>query len=184
MISFHPGLRSAGQVFARLAEVHRWVHAHRADVLRLEPVDKCTDWPSWCGVLGVPRCLSSIFPQSGRRRYRLFIEHGRRVANSIISTFQLYSGLLPVSFSIELLWFVRDLNEFEVQANSLERIQSYLEIEQEPKNTLNGVPPAYWPASGDLHVENLSAHYSQDGPYVLRDLSFHVKSGERIGVGM
>lgn len=44
--------------------------------------------------------------------------------------------------------------------NSLERIDSYIKIEQEPKPTEGGQPPAYWPASGDLRVENLSARYS------------------------
>lgn len=73
-------------------------------------------------------------------------------------------------------------------------------IEQEPKPTEDGKPPAYWPASGDLRVENLSAKYSpvclpsqshcslsnmyfQDGPEVLHDISFNIRSGERIGVG-
>ncbi len=85
---------------------------------------------------------------------------------------------------------------------SLERIQQYLAIDQEPKATDSGVPPAYWPGSGDLRVENLSARYSsvrvqifvlsyiciadaipsQDGPKVLQNISFHVKSGERVGI--
>ena len=65
---------------------------------------------------------------------------------------------------------------------SLERIQEYANIEQEPKPIPEGVPPAYWPASGELVVENLSAKYSNDGPEVLHGLSFHVKSGERVGV--
>lgn len=42
----------------------------------------------------------------------------------------------------------------------MERIDSYIKIEQEPKPTEGGQPPAYWPASGDLRVENLSARYS------------------------
>jgi ABC-type multidrug transport system fused ATPase/permease subunit len=67
-------------------------------------------------------------------------------------------------------------------ACSLERIQEYTVIEQEPKATEGGVPPAYWPASGDLRVEGLSARYSPDGPRVLHEISFHVKSGERVGV--
>ena len=33
-------------------------------------------------------------------------------------------------------------------------------------------------------VENLSARYSPDGPKVLEDISFEIKSGERVGVGM
>ena len=44
---------------------------------------------------------------------------------------------------------------------SLERIQQYLSIEQEPKATVDGNPPAYWPSSGALRVEKLSARYSQ-----------------------
>lgn len=44
---------------------------------------------------------------------------------------------------------------------SLERIQAYLEIEHEPKAVESGNPPAAWPTSGDLRVENLAARYSQ-----------------------
>jgi hypothetical protein len=49
---------------------------------------------------------------------------------------------------------------------SLERIHSYINAEQEPKPTKQGIPPAYWPASGDLKVEKLSARYS-----LVRDLT-------------
>lgn len=66
---------------------------------------------------------------------------------------------------------------------SLERIQGYVSIEQEPKPHEGGVPPAYWPASGDIRVEHLSARYSLGGPEILHDLSFHIESGERVGVG-
>lgn len=81
----------------------------------------------------------------------------------------------------------------------MERIQQYITIEQEPKPSESGVPPAYWPASGNLKVEKLSARYSevrkhsvnkirpliglQDGPQVLQDITFDVKSGERVGIG-
>ncbi|KAH9480681.1 ATP-binding cassette transporter abc4 [Psilocybe cubensis] len=82
-----------------------------------------------------------------------------------------------------ILIFVRAFNEFEVQANSLERIQGFLDIEHEPQQTEDGKPPASWPTSGDLRVECLSARYSQVGPKVLHDLSFHIESGQRIGIG-
>ena len=65
---------------------------------------------------------------------------------------------------------------------SLERIEGYVVIEQEEKPSERGVPPAYWPADGSLHVENLSARYSADGPKVLHGISFDVKSGERVGI--
>jgi len=93
-----------------------------------------------------------------------------------------FSLNMAVGFSGMILWWVRMLNELEVNGNSLERIKQYVEIEQEPKPTTTGVPPAYWPASGNLKVENLSARYSPDGPRVLHDISFEVKSGERVGI--
>ena len=83
----------------------------------------------------------------------------------------------------------------------MERIQQYVEIEQEPQPKDTGNPPAYWPASGDLRVEKLTARYSpvriamidgsgiqltvvmQDGPKVLEDVSFHAQPGERVGIG-
>ena len=66
--------------------------------------------------------------------------------------------------------------------NSVERIQQYLVIEHESEPTLDGVPPAYWPASGSLTVEKLSARYSATGPEVLHDISFQVNAGERVGI--
>jgi ABC-type multidrug transport system fused ATPase/permease subunit len=89
---------------------------------------------------------------------------------------------------------------FPTDIRSLERIQAYLEIDHEPKPSAAGVPPAAWPTSGELQVEKMSARYSvvcrmirhdymissflQSGPKVLHDISFHVKSGERIGIGI
>lgn len=82
---------------------------------------------------------------------------------------------------------------------SLERIAAFIEIEQEPKSTESGKPPASWPTTGDIQVENLTARYSKvrsflfpvygscltiekSGPAVLHDLSFQIRAGERIGV--
>ncbi|KAJ7625348.1 hypothetical protein DFH06DRAFT_1273238 [Mycena polygramma] len=93
-----------------------------------------------------------------------------------------FSLNMAIGFSGMILWWVRVLNDFEIQGNSLERIRGYLDIEQEPKPTADGVPPAYWPSSGKLAVEKLSAKYSADGPKVLHDISFTVQSGERVGV--
>ncbi|CAE6498063.1 unnamed protein product, partial [Rhizoctonia solani] len=93
-----------------------------------------------------------------------------------------FSLNMAVAFSGGIIWWVRILNEFEVQGNSLERIQDYIKIEQEPEAVPEKVPPAYWPASGNIRVENLTARYSKDGPAVLHNLSFEIKSGERVGV--
>ncbi|CAG7846211.1 ATP-binding cassette transporter abc4 Short=ABC transporter abc4; AltName: Full=ATP-energized glutathione S-conjugate pump abc4; AltName: Full=Glutathione S-conjugate-transporting ATPase abc4 [Serendipita indica DSM 11827] len=93
-----------------------------------------------------------------------------------------FSLTMAIAFSGMILWWVRIGNEFEVSCNSLERIESYIKCEQEPKPTDVNKPPAYWPSSGHLVVEKLSASYSVDGPPVLRDISFEIKSGERVGI--
>ncbi|KAJ7102323.1 hypothetical protein B0H15DRAFT_943257 [Mycena belliarum] len=93
-----------------------------------------------------------------------------------------FSLNMAIGFSGMILWWVRVLNDFEIQGNSLERIRGYVSIEQEPKPTAEGVPPAYWPASGSISVDKLSAKYSPDGPKVLHDISFEIQSGERVGV--
>ncbi|KAF9560868.1 P-loop containing nucleoside triphosphate hydrolase protein [Agrocybe pediades] len=116
----------------------------------------------------------------------------RKRASSSITGFSLNMAL---SFCSYLFTLIRSLNDLEVQCNSfvvvlclrgepcsLERVQSYLVIEHEPPSTVEGNPAAAWPASGDLRVSNLSARYSQDGTNVLHDISFHIKSGECIGV--
>ena len=73
--------------------------------------------------------------------------------------------------------------EVDRDLTSLERVQQYLVVEQEPKPTTDGKPPAYWPASGSLRVEKLSACYSADGPRVLHEISFEVNAGEHVGIG-
>ncbi|KAH9886265.1 P-loop containing nucleoside triphosphate hydrolase protein [Cubamyces lactineus] len=93
-----------------------------------------------------------------------------------------FSLTIATAFSAVVNQAIWVFSDFEISGNSLERIQQYLHIEQEPKPTLDGVPPAYWPASGQLEVNNLSAQYSPDGPKVLHDISFEVAAGERIGI--
>ncbi|KAJ7164522.1 hypothetical protein C8R46DRAFT_1193124 [Mycena filopes] len=110
---------------------------------------------------------------------------------------------MAIGFTRAIMSWTRAWNDFEVHSNrhvqfspefpnrsgpaevdsfSIERIRQYIEIEHEPKSTASGVPPAYWPASGNISVQNLCARYSPDGPKVLHDLSFDIKSGERVGV--
>ncbi|KDR83121.1 hypothetical protein GALMADRAFT_263529 [Galerina marginata CBS 339.88] len=89
---------------------------------------------------------------------------------------------MAINFCSYIFWLIRIFNELEVESNSLERIQGYIDIEHEPKPTQSGQPPAAWPSSGDIRVENLSARYSKSGPEVLHGLNFHVTSGQRVGI--
>ncbi|GJJ09002.1 hypothetical protein Clacol_003223 [Clathrus columnatus] len=95
------------------------------------------------------------------------------------------SGLalaMAVMFASCIIEWVRHTNELEVQGNSIERIEAYINIVQEPKPSQSGVPPAYWPSSGNIVVENLCARYSSDSPEVLHNINFAIKSGEKVGV--
>ncbi|KZV76922.1 P-loop containing nucleoside triphosphate hydrolase protein [Peniophora sp. CONT] len=93
-----------------------------------------------------------------------------------------FSLTMAVGFSSLILWWVRIFNAMESNANCLERLRAYMTIEQELKPIQEKIPPASWPTSGDLRVEKLSARYSPDGPRVLHEISFEVKSGERVGI--
>ncbi|KAJ7857734.1 P-loop containing nucleoside triphosphate hydrolase protein, partial [Mycena olivaceomarginata] len=97
-----------------------------------------------------------------------------------------FSLSAAVLFSSTILSWVRITNALQLdpttEPSSLERIVQYLGIEQEPKPTQAGVPPAYWPASGEIRAENLSAKYSTDSPEILHRLNFAIKSGERIAI--
>ncbi|KAI1790047.1 hypothetical protein LXA43DRAFT_1062381 [Ganoderma leucocontextum] len=75
-----------------------------------------------------------------------------------------FSLAMAAAFSNNILSWVHVFNDLETSGNSLERIQQYLLIEHEPKSTPAGIPPAYWPASGNLEVKNLSARYSRTAP--------------------
>lgn len=95
----------------------------------------------------------------------------------ILNRFEVLGALFAEMYTIETISICR------VLGNNLERIKGYVDIEEEPKSTEAGKPPAYWPSSGSLRVEGLSARYSVDGAEVLQGLSFEIKSGERVGVG-
>ncbi|KZT60648.1 P-loop containing nucleoside triphosphate hydrolase protein, partial [Calocera cornea HHB12733] len=89
---------------------------------------------------------------------------------------------MAIDFSSRILDWVRTGNDLEVSLNSVERIRDYLTIDHEPEASEGGNPPAYWPASGAIKVESLFAKYSEDGPFVLRNITFDIKSGERVGI--
>ncbi|KAH9480765.1 ATP-binding cassette transporter abc4 [Psilocybe cubensis] len=108
----------------------------------------------------------------------LYLVYGSNISASNTG----FSLTLGFGFTLYIFWLIRVVNDLEVESNSLERIQGYIDIDQEPKPTSSGLPPASWPTSGDIRVEGLSAQYSQTGPRVLHNLSFHISSGQRIGV--
>lgn len=95
---------------------------------------------------------------------------------------------LALSYSIEMTGFlkhgVRMIATIEAQMNSVERVLFYTEhIQPEaPERIPEADPPAdQWPREGEIVFDGMSMRY-RDGPLVLKDLSFRVKGGERVGV--
>ncbi|XP_023219035.1 multidrug resistance-associated protein 4-like [Centruroides sculpturatus] len=43
-------------------------------------------------------------------------------------------------------------------------------------------PPSDWPERGEIHFDNVSLQYSTDKNIVLKNLTFHIRTGEKIGI--
>ncbi|KAF5334422.1 hypothetical protein D9758_017870 [Tetrapyrgos nigripes] len=93
--------------------------------------------------------LANMFT-AGLGAYLIYLSH--QTASNIG-----FSLNMAVGFSTGILWWIQIANMFETQANSLECINHYIDIKQEPKATDDGCPPAYWPSSSELCVEKLSS---------------------------
>lgn len=119
--------------------------------------------------------LGAVF-SAGLAYYLVF---GSNSYDSILIGFGLNQA---VSVSEIILWWVKGSNEFEVQCNSIERINEFLLIDSEPAATLQNRPPASWPTSGDIVFDKVSARYFEKGPLVLKDISLHIDSGSRVGL--
>jgi ABC-type multidrug transport system fused ATPase/permease subunit len=85
-------------------------------------------------------------------------------------------------FGETILYLVRTLNELEIELNSFERVMQYATLPSEPLPSEEGKPPAAWPTDGDVTVKNLSVKYALDGPKVLSNVTFSIKSKERVGI--
>jgi ABC-type multidrug transport system fused ATPase/permease subunit len=71
----------------------------------------------------------------------------------------------------------------EMSMNSVERVQEYSEIAQEPPAIVEEYrPPNYWPREGKIEFKNLSIRYDKNLPLVLRNVSFTVYPREKVGI--
>lgn len=91
-----------------------------------------------------------------------------------------------LSFSIQLvnavLWVMRMYTQVEINANSLERVGEYLAVESE-RFGQGETPDEAWPSrKGAIEVEDLSVRYSSELPLVLKNVSFRIEAGEKVGI--
>ncbi|KAE8321309.1 hypothetical protein BDV39DRAFT_186013 [Aspergillus sergii] len=88
-----------------------------------------------------------------------------------------------VTFTENVLWLVRLYSEVQQNMNSVERVKEYLEVEQEAAAVIpESRPPAHWPSGGAVEFANYTTRYRPDLDPVLRNVSFTVQPGEKVGI--
>lgn len=85
-----------------------------------------------------------------------------------------------MEFSTNVLMATRAYANVELDMNAAERVVEYIELETE--NQGGEEPPAAWPTTGNIEVDDLTVAYAEDLPPVLKNVSFSIKNRERIGV--
>lgn len=86
------------------------------------------------------------------------------------------------SFTGEVSYLLAVNATNEMNMNSVERVEEFLELEQE--NTLSDTPSISqdWPRKGGIRVQNLSLRYAPNLPKVINRISFKVDPGWKVGI--
>ncbi|EEY56181.1 ABC transporter-MRP [Phytophthora infestans T30-4] len=97
-------------------------------------------------------------------------------ASLVMLRHQLGAAVIGLAFSYAL----------KVSQN-LERFQEYADIIQEAPSRLPLDPPSVqhpevWPSAGSVEFNHVSFRYKDQGQLVLRDLSFSVRGGDKLGI--
>ncbi|KAI1287364.1 ATP-binding cassette sub-family C member 4 [Halotydeus destructor] len=79
-------------------------------------------------------------------------------------------------------WGIRQSAEFEAQMTAVERILEYKDLEPEGNLAQEKPAPPSWPKEGRIVYKNVCFTYPGSSKPVLCNLSFEIKSGEKIGV--
>ena len=88
-----------------------------------------------------------------------------------------------LGFNENILWLVRLYAENEQNMNHVERLKSFLEVEQEaPAQKPEQRPAGNWPSKGAIRFEKYSTRYRADLEPVLKDLTIDIKAEEKVGI--
>lgn len=80
-------------------------------------------------------------------------------------------------------YVIRMISEAETRFISVERINSYMTtLKIEGGNGPKGKPPSDWPQRGSIRFNNVCLKYRSGLPIVLKDVSFKIQPGEKIGI--
>lgn len=93
---------------------------------------------------------------------------------------------LTISQSLTLTssfnWGVRQTTEVETYMTSVKRIIEFGKLDKENIDDCKTIPPDEWPTKGDVVFENVCLHYPGCDEPVLKNLTFSIKAGEKIGI--
>lgn len=87
-----------------------------------------------------------------------------------------------ISFTEGALWLVRFYSQVEMNMNSVERVQEYMEVEQEPYYDGSVDPPSSWPETGKIEVKDVSLRYAENLPKVIKNVTFNVEPKFKVGI--
>ncbi|KAJ9603977.1 Transporter of the ATP-binding cassette (ABC) [Cladophialophora chaetospira] len=88
-----------------------------------------------------------------------------------------------ITFSQNVLWLVRLYAANEQNMNAVERIQEYINVDQEaPAHIPETKPAVDWPSHGAIQFIGYSTRYRTDLEPVLRQVSFRVEAGQKVGI--
>ncbi|RLV94170.1 ATP-dependent bile acid permease [Spathaspora sp. JA1] len=88
-----------------------------------------------------------------------------------------------IAFSESALWVVRLYATVEMNMNSVERLQEFLEVEQEPPYQIKETEPRpSWPEHGRISVKDVSLRYAPELPRVIKNVTFDVEPCNKVGI--
>nr|AAF61707.1 canalicular multispecific organic anion transporter cMOAT [Mus musculus] len=81
-----------------------------------------------------------------------------------------------------LNWLVRMTSEVETNIVAVERINEYINVDNEAPWVTDKKPPADWPKKGEIQFNNYQVRYRPELDLVLKGITCNIKSTEKVGV--
>lgn len=79
-------------------------------------------------------------------------------------------------------WIVRNATDLEMMMSSVERVEEYTNLETEFAEKEESTKESGWPTKGEIILKNVSLSYDLNQDPVVRDVSFVIEPGEKIGI--
>ncbi|KDO34459.1 hypothetical protein SPRG_18920 [Saprolegnia parasitica CBS 223.65] len=81
-----------------------------------------------------------------------------------------------------LAYLVNIWSQLETSMISPERIHEYINIPKEGERTSSALLAPHWPTTGAITFDDVSFRYKPNDPLVLKNVSFAIAGGEKIGI--